>query len=413
MKAIQELITDLKKREIINNITKEDKIDFLNSNDGIYIGFDPTATSLHLGNYAQIMLLKRFAKAGLKAYALLGGATGMIGDPSFKADERALLDEETLLKNKLAIKYQLESFGLEVIDNYDFYKEMTIIDFLRNIGKQININYLINKEAIATRLETGISFTEFSYSLLQGYDFLTLYNKHQIKIQAGGSDQWGNITTGLELIRKTHGETNAFGITINLLTDANGNKFGKSVAGAIWIDEAKTSSFTLYQFLLNQPDTEVAKLLKWLTYLELDEIEKIMFYHQQNPKQKLAQKMLALYVVQDLHGKTRANDAKEITEILFESSKPITQLSETQFELLLKDLPVFDNQNQKRTILELLVEAQICTSRREARELLNQGAISVDGQIKQDEKEELFPRHFGFKYFIIKKGKKYFYIIKF
>ena len=413
MKAIQELITDLKKREIINNITKEDKIDFLNSNDGIYIGFDPTAKSLHLGNYAQIMLLKRFAKAGLKAYALLGGATGMIGDPSFKADERALLDEETLLKNKLAIKYQLESFGLEVIDNYDFYKEMTIIDFLRNIGKQININYLINKEAIATRLETGISFTEFSYSLLQGYDFLTLYNKHQIKIQAGGSDQWGNITTGLELIRKTHGETNAFGITINLLTDANGNKFGKSVAGAIWIDEAKTSSFTLYQFLLNQPDTEVAKLLKWLTYLELDEIEKIMFYHQQNPKQKLAQKMLALYVVQDLHGKTRANDAKEITEILFESSKPITQLSEAQFELLLKDLPVFDNQNQKRTILELLVEAQICTSRREAREFLSQGAISVDGQVKQDEKEELFPRHFGFKYFIIKKGKKYFYIIKF
>ena len=413
MKAIQELITDLKKREIINNITKEDKIDFLNSNDGIYIGFDPTATSLHLGNYAQIMLLKRFAKAGLRAYALLGGATGMIGDPSFKADERALLDEETLLKNKLGIKYQLESFGLEVIDNYDFYKEMTIIDFLRNIGKQININYLINKEAIATRLETGISFTEFSYSLLQGYDFLTLYNKHQIKIQAGGSDQWGNITTGLELIRKTHGETNALGITINLLTDANGNKFGKSVAGAIWIDEAKTSSFTLYQFLLNQPDTEVAKLLKWLTYLELDEIEKIMFYHQQDPKQKLAQKMLALYVVQDLHGKTRANDAKEITEILFESSKPITQLSETQFELLLKDLPVFDNQNQKRTILELLVEAKICASRREVRELLSQGAISVDGQVKQDEKEELFPRHFGFKYFIIKKGKKYFYIIKF
>ena len=413
MKSIEQLITDLKQREIINNITKEEKISFLNSNDGIYIGFDPTATSLHLGNYAQIMLLKRFAKAGLKAYALLGGATGMIGDPSFKADERALLDEATLVKNKLAIKYQLESFGLQVIDNYDFYKEMTIIDFLRNIGKQININYLINKEAIATRLETGISFTEFSYSLLQGYDFLTLYNKHQIKIQAGGSDQWGNITTGLELIRKAHGETNAFGITINLLTDANGNKFGKSVAGAIWIDEAKTSSFSLYQFLLNQPDTEVAKLLKWLTYLELDEIEKIMFYHQQNPKQKLAQKMLALYVVQDLHGKTRANDAKEITEILFESSKPITQLSETQFELLLKDLPVFDNQNQKRTILELLVAAQICASRREARELLSQGAISVDGQVKQDEKEELFPRHFGFKYFIIKKGKKYFYIIKF
>ena len=413
MEAIKNLIIDLKKRDIINNITKEDKIANLKPSDGIYIGFDPTATSLHLGNYIQIMLLKRFQKAGLKAYALLGGATGMIGDPSFKATERLLLDAKTLEENKFAIKYQLESFGLTVIDNYDFYKDMSIIDFLRNIGKQINVNYLINKDTIASRLETGISFTEFSYSLLQGNDFLTLYNQHQIKIQAGGSDQWGNITTGLELIRKNHGETDAFGITINLLTDGNGNKFGKSVAGAIWIDEAKTSSFSLYQFLLNQPDDQVEKLLKWLTYLELDEIDKIMFYHQQNPKQKLAQKMLALYVVQDLHGKTRANDAKEITEILFESTKPITELSEQQFELLLRDLPVFDNQNQKRTILDLLVSAKICSSRREAREFLNQGAISVDGQIKKDETEELFPRHFGFKYFIIKKGKKYFYIIKF
>ena len=413
MEAIKNLIIDLKKRDIINNITKEDKIANLKPSDGIYIGFDPTATSLHLGNYIQIMLLKRFQKAGLKAYALLGGATGMIGDPSFKATERLLLDAKTLEENKFAIKYQLESFGLTVIDNYDFYKDISIIDFLRNIGKQINVNYLINKDTIASRLETGISFTEFSYSLLQGNDFLTLYNQHQIKIQAGGSDQWGNITTGLELIRKNHGETDAFGITINLLTDGNGNKFGKSVAGAIWIDEAKTSSFSLYQFLLNQPDDQVEKLLKWLTYLELDEIDKIMFYHQQNPKQKLAQKMLALYVVQDLHGKTRANDAKEITEILFESTKPITELSEQQFELLLKDLPVFDNQNQKRTILDLLVSAKICSSRREAREFLNQGAISVDGQIKKDETEELFPRHFGFKYFIIKKGKKYFYIIKF
>ena len=413
MEAIKNLIIDLKKRDIINNITKEDKIANLKPSDGIYIGFDPTATSLHLGNYIQIMLLKRFQKVGLKAYALLGGATGMIGDPSFKATERLLLDAKTLEENKFAIKYQLESFGLTVIDNYDFYKDMSIIDFLRNIGKQINVNYLINKDTIASRLETGISFTEFSYSLLQGNDFLTLYNQHQIKIQAGGSDQWGNITTGLELIRKNHGETDAFGITINLLTDGNGNKFGKSVAGAIWIDEAKTSSFSLYQFLLNQPDDQVEKLLKWLTYLELDEIEKIMFYHQQNSKQKLAQKMLALYVVQDLHGKTRANDAKEITEILFESTKPITELTEQQFELLLKDLPVFDNQNQKRTILDLLVSAKICSSRREAREFLNQGAISVDGQVKKDETEELFPRHFGFKYFIIKKGKKYFYIIKF
>ena len=413
MKTIRALLVELKNRGIINNITSEEKLLQLRKGDGIYIGFDPTATSLHLGNYAQVVLLKRFEKAGFKTFALLGGATGMIGDPSFKEKERSLLDQTTLEKNKAAIKFQLESFGFQVIDNYDFYAQMNVIDFLRNVGKQINVNYMINKESINTRLETGLSFTEFTYTLLQGYDFLILYEKHKVKIQAGGSDQWGNITTGLELIRKNHGETNALGITVNLLTNTSGQKFGKTVDGAIWIDEAQTSSFALYQFLLNQKDEDVEKLLKWYTYLELDEIDKFMYYHNQKPKQKLAQKMLALYVTQDIHGKTRAHHAKEITEILFESTKPLTELTMEQFELLLRELPVFDNQGQKRQLIDLLVAAKICTSKREGREFLAQGAISVDGQTKTNEFEELFPRHFDYKYFLIKKGKKHFYIVKF
>lgn len=413
MLKIEKLIEELKQRGIINNITNEEKLKNLKEGDGIYIGFDPTATSLHLGNYIQIMILKRFEKAGLKPYAVLGGATGMIGDPSFKDSERVLLDNETLNINKNAIKFQLESFGLKVIDNYEFYKDMTIIDFLRDVGKNININYMINKDSISSRLETGLSFTEFTYTLLQGYDFSTLYKKYNIKIQAGGSDQWGNITTGLELIRKFYGDVEALGITINLLTDTNGKKFGKSVGGAIWLDATKTSSYALYQFLVNQKDEDVEKLLNWYTYLSIEEIKKIMFYHNQDTKQKLAQKMLALYVTQDIHGKTAGNNAKEITDILFNNSKSIIDISVEQIEMISKDLPFFDNENKKRKFIDLLVDANICSSKREAREFLSQGAISVDGEIKNDENEEIFPKHFDYKYLIIKKGKRNFYIIKF
>lgn len=413
MTDIEKLIDQLKKRGIINNITNEDKIKTLKSNDGIYIGFDPTAESLHLGNYIPIAFLRRFRLAGLKTYAVLGGATGMIGDPSFKDSERKLLDTKTLEKNKKAIKEQLESFGLEVIDNLEFYKKMNIIDFLRDIGKHININYMISKESISTRLETGLSFTEFTYTLLQGYDFSVLYKNNNIKVQAGGSDQWGNITTGLELIRKFYGENNALGITMNLLLNSDGKKFGKSVDGAIWLDRNKTSPFSMYQFFINQQDADVEKLLNWYTFLQDEDIKKIMDYHKQEPKKKLAQKMLALEVCQDIHGKTQAKQAKEITEILFESTKPVTEITTEQLEMLISDLPFFDNQKQKRKLIELLVDSKICSSRREAREMLTSGSISVDGEIKKDENEELFPRYFEYKYMLIKRGKRNFYIIKF
>lgn len=410
---VKNLIENLKKRTIINNITNEEKINNLKNGEGIYIGFDPTAESLHLGNYIPITILKRFQKAGLKAYAVLGGATGMIGDPSFKANERKLLDKETLEKNKNAIKLQLEAFNIEVIDNYDFYRDFNILDFLRYVGKHININYMINKESIATRLETGLSFTEFTYTILQGYDFAILYKNNNIKIQAGGSDQWGNITTGLELIRKFYGENDALGITLNLLKDANGNKFGKSVDGAIWLDSRKTSPYAMYQYLLNQSDQNVEKLLNWYTFLSDEEIKQVLFYHYQDPKKKLAQKMLALEVTQDIHGKSRAKMAKEITEILFESKKPISEITMEQLEMMKKDIPIFDNQNQKRKIIDYLVDFKICSSRREARELLSSNSISIDGQVINDENIEPFPRNFEYKYMILKKGKKFFYIIKF
>ncbi len=413
MNKIEKLIDNLKKRGIINNITNEDKIKNLKEGDGIYIGFDPTADSLHLGNYIPITILRRFSKVGLKSYAVLGGATGMIGDPSFKEDERKLLDEETLNRNKKSIKEQLESFGLEVIDNYDIYKNMNIIDFLRDIGKYINVNYMINKDAIASRLEKGISFTEFTYTLLQGYDFSYLYKHKNIKIQAGGSDQWGNITTGLEFIRKFYGENNALGITLNLLLNSEGKKFGKSVEGAIWLSKYKTSPYSMYQFFINQKDEDVEKLLNWYTFLDDEEIEKIMFYHKKDPKKKLAQKLLALKVVQNIHGKTQAANAKEITEILFDSSKSITDITMEQLELILNDLPLFDNKQQKRKIIDLLIDSKICSSKREAREMLASGSIQVDGIIKKDENEEIFPRFFNYQYLIIKKGKKNYYIIKF
>ena len=301
MTKIQRLIADLTARGMINNITNLDKLTTLQAGDGIYIGFDPTATSLHLGNYVQIIMLKHFAKAGLKPFALLGGATGMIGDPSFKASERILLDQITLNQNRIAIQKQLEQFGFTVIDNATFYQDMNILDFLKVVGKKINLSYLTSKEAIRSRLTRELSYTEFSYSLLQGYDFYKLYQDHNVKVQAGGSDQWGNITTGLELIRKNCGQANALGITINLLTKANGEKFGKSVSGALWIDPNQTNPKQLHDFLFNQPDEEVEKLLKWYTMLSLPAITKLMVMHRQNPEQKLAQQELARRVVWDLH----------------------------------------------------------------------------------------------------------------
>ncbi len=413
MKQIKDLILDLKSRGVINNISNEDKINNLKMEDGIYIGFDPTATSLHLGNYIPITILKRFQKIGFNSLAVLGGATGMIGDPSFKDSERVLLDNDTILTNKAAIKKQLESFGLEVVDNYDFYKDFNFLDFLREVGKNITINYMMAKDSVSSRIESGLSFTEFSYQLIQGNDFKVLYEKKNIKIQAGGSDQWGNITTGLELIRKSVGENNALGLTINLLTDSNGNKFGKSVGKPIWLNKEKTSSFSMYQYLLNQNDADVEKLLKWYTYFSMDKIEEIMSEHNQSKGKKFAQKTLAFEVTKDIRGNDEAVRAEEITAILFEPSKDLTTLSMKDINDIKEDIPFYDNQGEKINVIDLLIAAQIATSKREAREFLSSKTILIDGLNVENETDEVVPVNFEKKYLLIKKGKRSYYLIKY
>lgn len=408
----KELINDLKNRNILNNIANEDKLYLLDKNISVYAGFDPTAKSLHLGNYIQIATLLRFKQFGIKPIAIIGGITGMIGDPSFRNSERQYLDEKVLLENKAAIIKQLKSYDLEVIDNLEFYKGWTIVDFLRNIGTLINVNYLLNKENIATRLEQGLSFTEFSYTLLQGWDFKTLYEKYNVKIQLGGSDQWGNITTGLEMIRKLYGEKNdAVAIVANLLLDENGKKFGKSTGGgSLWLDKELTSPYSIYQFLLNQSDEKVNELLNWLTFLDVNEIKQIIIKHNENKAQRYAQKILAYEVVKDIHSKEIACQCKNISDILFSKDKKISSLTLDDISLLKGFLPLYKYNGE--TFIDFLKNNNIVSSNREAREFISKKTFIIDDVIVDDENTKIKFNNFSKKYAILKKGKKEFFIIQ-
>ncbi|MXR22648.1 tyrosine--tRNA ligase [Mesomycoplasma flocculare] len=405
-----EFLAELKQRKILKDISSAEKFYNLKTNHGIYIGFDPTATSLHLGNYISINLLQRMQKLGIKVLALVGGATGMIGDPSFNQKERKLLDFKTLNANKSKIKAQLAAFNLPVFDNFEIYKDMNILDFLRDVGKNINVAYLLAKDSVSSRIEAGLSFTEFSYQLIQGWDFKFLAKNYGIIGQAGGSDQWGNMVTGLDFIKKSNYEhkEDAFVFTTNLLTDENGQKFGKSLGEPIWLDKKMCSPFRLYQFLLNQSDEQAEKIFLWLSFLDLKQINNLISQHGKNKKERILQKSLANEVVFNIHGYEGLETAKKITEVLFQKVEYSNITFADKLELK-KIIPYF---MVSFFGPEQLINFGIFNSKRELNEFISHKAVEINGKKISQIKEISVELKDENNLFLIKKGKKNFFIIE-
>lgn len=408
-----DIIKHLKQRGIINNISDEKKLqEALDSKKGIYIGFDPSFKSLHLGNYIQINLLNFFAKQGIPTYAVIGGATGRIGDPSGKKAERVLLDLKTLEHNIDCVTKQLKKLTKvkEVINNYQIYKDMNMLDFFRQAGKLINVNYLLEKDVIRTRLDTGISFAEFSYNLIQGNDFLWLYTNKDVAIQAGGSDQWGNITTGLEMIRKIHGEdAKAACFTINLLTKSDGTKFGKSEKGAIYLDPEITSPYEMYQFILNQADADLNKLFNFFSDLSNEEITSLLKKNGEDKGARLAQKALAKELIDKIHGKGKYEQCQKIADALFYDK--IDTLSLEELNMVAKQ-SVF-KEDKEITLCDFLVKNKIIESKRLFRDLITSKGLKVNNKVITDENFKLTKKDTYFnKYTIVKKGKKSYFILE-
>ena len=412
-----DILAELKARNVVNNITNKEKVqEFVKSKKyGLYCGFDPSFRSLHLGNYLMLVTLKRFVKAGYKTIALVGGATGQIGDPSGKKSERVLLEKKLIESNIESIKKQIESIvsGAKVLNNLDFYKDESLFTFLRDTGKLINVNYLLEKEIIAKRLESGISYAEFTYTLIQAFDFCYMYRHDDVHLQLGGSDQWGNITTGTELIRKTVGDNNgACGMTLNLLTKSDGTKFGKSEGGALYLDKSLTSPYAMYQFLINQADEDVKKLLLALTFIPVEEIDEIMDKHNANKALRLAQKTLAKTIITDIHGVKEAEKCEKISQTLFSGN--LDELDEKDIKVALNGVPTFDADKSSYDICDLLVNAQVCPSKSNARQLIQSKSISVNGKLISDIHEMINSKNAKGdkeKFSYIKKGKKNYFLV--
>lgn len=408
------LFEELKWRGLIKDTAGDDLEKIINScNATFYWGTDPTADSLHIGHYSSLVTAKRLARAGHHPILLVGGATGLIGDPRPTA-EREIISYEKVLHNLNGIKKQVEDIftglNVEVVNNYDWTKDINVLDFLRDIGKYINVNYMLNKDIISRRLETGITFAEFTYTLLQGYDFLYLYEKKNCIMQVEGSDQWGNITTGIELINKKLGK-NAYAFTMPLILDSNGEKFGKSAGNALWLDKNKTSSYELYQYLINSSDDKVEEYLKVFTFLEPDEIINIMKKHQEKPEDRLAQKTLAREFIKDLRGEEELNKCIHISEALFKGS--IKDLTLDELEMAVSSLPSSEI-TESKNMVDLLVDSKICSSKREAREFLNNNSISVNGE-KVNDLELIVDKNLALydKFIVVRKGKKKYFVIYF
>ena len=357
------LFDELKWRGLVKDIAGSDIEDKLNNEQiTFYWGTDPTADSLHLGHYSSLLTAKRLANAGHHPILLVGGATGLIGDPRPTA-EREIMAKDTLNKNLEGIKKQVDRIfngRATIVNNYDWMKDYNYLDFLRDVGKYINVNYMLAKDIINRRLETGITYAEFSYTLIQGYDFLHLYEKYNCVMQAEGSDQWGNITTGIDLIRKKTGKE-AYGFTMPLVLDAQGNKFGKSEGNALWLDINKTSSYELYQYLINTDDSMCESYLKIFTFLSPEEIMEVVKKHNEEPHLRLAQKTLAKEIITDLHGKEEYDKAVKISEALFSGN--VKDIDTNLIGKVFKDVPNSDMKSDKN-IVDLLVDTNICSSKR-------------------------------------------------
>lgn len=405
------LYDELKWRGLIKDITSpelEDKIN--NEKLTFYIGTDPTAESMHIGHYSSFLISKRLAKAGHKPILLIGGATGRIGDPKPTSEREMKTNEEIEKNTKVLTKQAEEIFGFEVVNNFDWMKNISTIDFLRDYGKYFSVNYMLDKDIIKRRLDSGITFTEFSYMILQSLDFLHLHKEKGVTLQVAGSDQWGNITAGVDLIRKKTGDE-VYAFTMPLILDVNGNKIGKSEGNAIWLDKEKTSSYELYQYLINIDDSLVESYLKVFTFVEPKEIIDIMEKHKKEPHLRLAQKTLAKEVITDLHGSNEYNKALKISEALFNGS--IKDLTEEELKIALSGVTTMKI-NKDMNIVDMLVNTNILSSKREAREFITNGSISINGE-KINDLDMLVNRSVMLynKYIVVRRGKKKYYLVIF
>ncbi|MFY0762546.1 tyrosine--tRNA ligase [Metabacillus dongyingensis] len=420
---MSELLNDLQFRGLINQMTDEEGLRKLLEEESVklYSGFDPTADSLHIGHLLPILTLRRFQQAGHRPIALVGGATGLIGDPSGKKAERTLNTSDIVQEWSNKIKGQLSRFldfdpssenPATLANNFDWIGSMDLITFLRDVGKNFGINYMLAKDTVSSRIESGISYTEFSYMILQSYDFLNLYRSQGCKLQIGGSDQWGNITAGLELIRKSEENSKAFGLTVPLVTKSDGTKFGKTEGGAIWLDKEKTTPYEFYQFWINTDDRDVIKYIKFFTFLSHEEIAELEEELTNAPEKRAAQKALAENMTKLVHGEESLEQAIKISQAFFSGN--IKELTGDEIEQGFKDVPAFTSEEAEIGLIDLLVNAKISPSKRQAREDVSNGAVYINGErIQETDKVLGADDRIDGKFTVIRRGKKKYTLVQY
>ncbi|PWW06252.1 tyrosyl-tRNA synthetase [Paenibacillus cellulosilyticus] len=417
-----DFLEELEYRGLIHQTTNREALLEKMSNDRVvlYCGFDPTADSLHIGSLLPILMLRRFQQAGHNPIALVGGGTGLIGDPSGRSTERSLNTDETVAQWTDSLKRQLSRFldfdaqdnPAKLVSNYDWLAPLDIITFLRDIGKNFTVNYMLAKDSVDSRLANGISFTEFSYMILQAYDFYRLLSEHNCSLQIGGSDQWGNITAGLDLIGKMGGG-DAYGITMPLVTKSDGKKFGKSESGAVWLDSTKTSVYTFYQFWINTDDNDVIKFLKYFTFLNREQIAALESEVSERPEKRAAQRELAREVTRLVHGDAAVESAERITEALF--SGDVTKLNESELVEALAGMPTAEQPaGEEPLLIDLLIASKAAPSKRQARQDIESGAVYVNGEKTTSiEAVVTAAQRLHGQYVVLRRGKKNYYLVRF